>query len=581
MAASQNQHTQKIVSLLNTGQLGAAAKAAKAAMKAFPQDSRFPNLAAMIAAQDGDPRAAVPLFVKALKLSPGDSGIQENLIQSLVESDQHTKARELISKLALKRPSSDRLLQLLAVSYMRCNEHVEAIDAASRAIVVNDSNALAFNLRGISRKNLGYHAEALEDFRRSNKINPRDPDPLANMSLPLAELRKPEEAFEACRKALALDPNHRIALFNNAVLLNEHGRIEDAVELFKQLLEIDPLHAEAWSELVQTQSKDDNLQLEPAIRRAIAKTPRKSENQIHLNLALGNCLFQKGDFEGASAALAVSNGQAFKARDMHAQNAQLQLEAIKDRFPKNGTLSKAGDTQSPCPIFVLGQPRSGTTLVEMMVSSRPNVASCGELPFANQLVIELLKNQDAFDPRAFSQSYRNSLPALPSGAEYFVDKMPSNYRYVGFLLSAFPNAPIIHVERDPRDVALSMWRSHFPAEEMDYTSNLEAMARTANIYRKYMNHWKSIAGHRMLTLDYSDIVSDVEGSSRKIADFCGVEWTPEMMSPEQNKARVKTASVVQVRHGVHTKSIGGWHRMEKALLTFTKALDHELWGDLD
>ncbi|GAA6165935.1 tetratricopeptide repeat-containing sulfotransferase family protein [Pelagimonas sp. KU-00592-HH] len=581
MAASQNQHTQKIVSLLNSGQLGAAAKAAKTAMKAFPKAPQFPNMAATIAAQSGDPRAAVQFFAKALKLSPGDPGIQENLIQSLVESDQHTKARELISKLVVKRPSSDRLWQLLAVSHMRCNEHAESIDAATKAIAVNASNALAFNLRGISRKSLGYHAEAVVDFRKSHEIKPRDPDPLANMSLPLAELGKPEEAFEACRMALELDPNHRIALFNNAVLLNEHGRIEDAVGVFKRLLEIDPLHAEAWSELVQTQSKEDNLRLEPAIRYAITKTPRKSENQIHLNLALGNCLFQKGDFEGASAALAVSNELAFKTRDVDTRNAQRQLEAIKDRFPKDGTLSTAGDTQSPCPIFIIGQPRSGTTLVEMMVSSRSDVASCGELPFANQLLIELLKNQEEFDPKTFSHSYRSSLPALPSGAEYFVDKMPSNYRYVGFLLSAFPNAPIIHVERDPRDVALSMWRSHFPAGDMDYTSNLEAMARTANIYRKYMNHWKSIAGNRMLTLDYSDIVTDIEGSSRKIADLCEVEWTPEMMSPEQNKARVKTASVVQVRHGVHTKSIGGWQRMERALLPFTKALDHELWPDLD
>ena len=159
--------------------------------------------------------------------------------------------------------------------------------------------------------------------------------------------------------------------------------------------------------------------------------------------------------------------------------------------------------------------------------------------------------------------------------------MPANYRFVGFLLHAFPEARIIHIARDPRDVALSMWRSFFPSAWMNFTFDLKAMAFSANLYKRYMQHWEKLYGDRVLTLNYRDIVSDVEAASQQLADYCGLDWVEEMAAPERNTARVRTASVVQVRQGVHKKSLGGWRAMEGALQPFIDGLDPELWPELE
>lgn len=581
MAASQNQHTQKIVSLLNNGQRGAAAKAAKAAMKAFPKDPQFPNMAATIAAQGGDPRAAVPLFLKALKLRPGDAGIQDNLVQALIESGQNAKARDLISKLLLKRPNSDRLFHLRATSYLSTEEVEDAMEAAGKAIELNPENALAYNCRGVCLRILGQHEDAIEDFRHAHTLLPNDPDPLNNMSRSLEATFQTEPAFEAARQARILSPNHVPTLQRYAILAGEIGKFEESIATYHEILKIDPLHEQAFTDLIWTQSREENEKLRPALERALVKTPKKSEKLVRLNLAMGNLLLQQGDYDNAAQFLSTSNRLEFQRRKYSLNEEREFFEKSKALFPTNSEVPTASSATRPTPIFVLGQPRSGTTLTEMILSSLENVAPCGEQETAIVNSKKILREGLPFEPNEFAEKYRGSLPPLPEEATHFVDKMPSNYLCVGFLLAAFPKAPIIHITRDPRDVALSMWRTYFPDRGLSYTFDLKTMAEAANLYQEYMRHWQAMAGDRILTLDYSDLVSDIETSSRRMAEFCGLNWSEAMMAPEHNTARVSTASLAQVREGVHSKSIGGWRRMEKALKPFTDALDPNLWPELD
>jgi len=173
-----------------------------------------------------------------------------------------------------------------------------------------------------------------------------------------------------------------------------------------------------------------------------------------------------------------------------------------------------------------------------------------------------------------------ALPDLPETASAFVDKMPANYRYVGFLASAMPQARFVWLQRDPRDVALSMWRAYFPRPAMGYTFDLEAMAQVANMHQQYMAHWQALFPDRILTIGYEDIVADVEAASRKLADFCGIDWVKEMAHPERNTSAVRGASVGQVREGVHRRSVGGWKRLEDQLQPFVDGLDKGLWADM-
>ena len=158
--------------------------------------------------------------------------------------------------------------------------------------------------------------------------------------------------------------------------------------------------------------------------------------------------------------------------------------------------------------------------------------------------------------------------------------MPPNYRYVGPILDAMPDARVIHIRRDPLDVALSMWRNLFLGEFMNFTYQLDGMAHSANLYARYMAHWRAGWGDRFLEIDYEDLVSDIVATSRKMADFCGLEWDEAMAMPHKTQARVRTASIAQVRAGVSTGSVAGWRAVEDHMRPFLDGLDPELWPEL-
>ncbi|SHK06341.1 Tetratricopeptide (TPR) repeat [Shimia gijangensis] len=581
MAVTHQQHAQKVMSLMNAGQFVQAAKAAKAALKKFPREGNFANAAGMAMAQSGNLREAISFFSKALKITPGDPGVQDNLIQALVMTDQHTKANELIDKLLPRRADPSQLYHLKASSCARQGNPEAVIEAASKAIAASPKMSLSYNIRGIAHTDLGQDELAYADFEIAHELTPADPDPLANMGIPLSRLDRTDEAMVAIETALTLRPDHINANHRYAVQLAEVGRVEDAIAQYHKLLEIDPLHGEAYSELVLTQSKDRNAELEPKLRTAIAKSPKKAPVQIYLNLGMGNLLYQQGNFEQAGRFLAASNALSAQMRPYDRTVAEAEFDRIVSMFPAGDLAPETGDIDAPQPIFVLGQPRSGTTLTEMILTSHPDVQSCGELPGVGKITLPIVEGQETFDAATFAREYRQRLPKMDPGTLAFVDKMPANYRFIGFLLHAFPNAGIVHIARDPRDVALSMWRSHFPSGWLNFTFELKAMAFNANLYQRYMQHWNTLYGDRILTLNYRDIVSDVEAASHQLAEQCGVDWIPEMASPERNKAKVRTASVVQVRQGVHKKSLGGWRAMEPSLRPFIDALDRDLWPDLD
>lgn len=278
----------------------------------------------------------------------------------------------------------------------------------------------------------------------------------------------------------------------------------------------------------------------------------------------------------------LANAQEARSRPFDAAHEAQQKEAILKLFvegvPRSGAAKSA---DAPAPIFVLGLPRSGTTLVEQIVTAHKGVTGFGELASAGRLAAEVIDKGAVFDPDAFAALYRQALPKLENNSTMFVDKMPANYRYIGFLAEAFPDARFICLKRDPRDVALSMWRSYFPNHGMDFTFDLGAIAHVMNDFVAYMNHWHKLFPDRVLQIKYEDIVSDIDTASRDLAQFCGLEWDAAMAHPEQNTSAVRTASLTQVRQVVHTRSVGGWTRLKTQLAPFTQALDKSYWPDLD
>lgn len=187
---------------------------------------------------------------------------------------------------------------------------------------------------------------------------------------------------------------------------------------------------------------------------------------------------------------------------------------------------------------------------------------------------------DAEAARIFAHKDAVRLPPCPDDTRAYVDKMPENYRYIGFLKTAYPHCKIVHVRRDPRDVALSMWKSHFTGTALSYTYDQTALAWRVGLYARLMQHWQTVFPNQILTVDYEDLVADPVTGSRAIADYCELEWSPEMAAPEGSSAPTLTMSASQIRQPVHQRSIGGWRAQADELAEFLEALDTSLWPDL-
>jgi len=566
----------RIMGQLNGGQFKAAFKTARGAAKAYPSEAFFFNLAGMALAQSGDEREAAQWFRKALRLTPQNPDIQGNLLKALINTGQGKIARDLIAKMLTKRKDKAALWFLEALSWLGEGQPHKAEASLDLALQENPRMANALNLRGVTRFEQGREAQALADYESALAIDPNAPDCLSNLSIVLDRLHRPQEALEAVEKAVSLNPRHVIAVQRLAVMQNEFGRKDDARATYRRLLNLAPGHSEALLELALMHEANDRAALIAQVSAALKVTRKNSAEAGLLGIAMGHLLLKSGDLSGSDSAFAAGNAAfAAPARAVTDQAAAMAEKAMA-LCPDTNT--PAASPADPRPVFVLGLPRSGTTLVEQMLSAHPSVFGAGELPFAGRL----MHDTDApFGAQTFAAHYRTALPPMPEGTQAFVDKMPSNFMYIGPLLAAFPNAAILHIRRDPRDVALSMWRTWFSAPAMAYTCDQAQMARYINLYARCMAHWQALFGDRITHIDYEQVVADPEGQSKRMAMAAGLDWVPDMAAPEKNTAQVLTASVNQVREGVHKRSVGGWRAHADALKQLRNGLDPALWPDLD
>ncbi len=253
------------------------------------------------------------------------------------------------------------------------------------------------------------------------------------------------------------------------------------------------------------------------------------------------------------------------------------FESLKETFTKEWLDNSEEGCLDASPIFIIGQPRTGTTLTERILTARDDIHSAGELPQfgmnlkkmagtaqSHMIAKETVLKASSINLKALGEAYMETTRSLRSGLPHFVDKLPLNYLYAPVIAAALPNAKIIHVTRDPMDSCFSSYKQLF-AEAYYHSYNQGEMARHHCRYRKLMEHYRSVLGDRMLDVAYEEVVVDLEAQARRITEFLGLDWQDASLEFHKQKTAVTTASAAQVREKAHSRSVGKWKRFEKEL----------------
>lgn len=461
-----------------------------------------------------------------------------------------------------------------------CGRLDEAEQALQRAIALRPHFADAFAKLGATLRERGRLDEAEAACRRAIALDPNHAGAHSTLGNVLEDRGDPIQAEAAYRRAIALKPNFPEAFNNLGALLKHRGRLAEARLITEQAVQRLPRNALHFLNLCEVRHfhpGDPYLVAMEELARERASLPVKQ--QIELHFALAKAFEDVGRPDDAFGQLIAGN--ALKRRQIR-YDEPATLAAF-ERIRATSTpelmhmLEDAGEP-SAVPVFVVGMPRSGTTLIEQIMASHPQMFGAGELSDLEEAVADLhpmphgvfslpdvLANISADRLRALGTSYVAAIGRRAPGASRVIDKMPSNFFFAGIIHLALPNARIIHAIRDPIDTCVSCFSKLFAAGQF-HTYDLAELGRYHRHYQALMRHWRSILPPgRILDVRYEDVVADLEGQARRIIAHCGLPWDDRCLAFHQTDRPVRTASATQVRQPIYRTAIDRWRRYEKFL----------------
>ena len=371
---------------------------------------------------------------------------------------------------------------------------------------------------------------------------------------------------------------------DRGVELRERGRFDEAVACFEDAIAHNPRDGAAHRYLVETRPGANTEHI--AQMTALSQEPQlEPSDRIELQFALATALDRAGLYREAFAHARTANELKRATFAYDGSSDAMLLRSLRAMFgPQVMRALRGQGDPSTLPVFIIGMPRSGTTLVEQVLAAHPQVYAAGELDaFERALGFFPTIAADPRDPRAFVTELRAALRALgarylanvrvPPHAVRFTDKMPSNFRFAAAIAAALPNARFIHVRRDPRDTALSCYMTNFVDGQL-YAYDLTELGGYYRLYREHMGAIRALLPQRvMLEVDYESLVDDFEMQARRIVEHCGLAWDPACLEFWKVDRPILTASVVQVRRRLFAGSIGRWRLYERELEPLIEALD--------
>ena len=432
------------------------------------------------------------------------------------------------------------------------------------------NSLVLWNYLGISAAQLEKFDTAIDAFKKVTSIAPDYADAYNNMGNALKNQGKLEEAIEAYNKALSIKPEYAEAYYNMGIALQDQGKLDEAVSIYNKALAIRPEYAEAHRNLSTIKKYTVNDAQFLQVQKFYHKQGLREDTKCNLSFALAKMYEDIGELDAAFSHLSEGNALRKKSLKYSINQDQDLFTKLRNNLPHllDISLERKEISIDPIPIFILGMPRSGTTLVEQILSSHSNVTGAGELAqlarYGSKLATEAssLENTSISN---FRKKYLSNLSKLSNGKSIVTDKMPHNFRFVPLICAAFPEAKIIHVQRNAAATCWSNYKQHFISKNLGYCWDLNDVVKYYHLYTDIMKLWQSHYSDKIYNLNYESLTTDQENQTRKLINYVGLSWQSSCLSPHTNKRTVRTASQQQVRQKIYKGSSEAWRKYEPYL----------------
>jgi tetratricopeptide (TPR) repeat protein len=527
------EHLQSIISLFNQGQLQQALSESSQLLERFPNSVILYNIAGACNAGLMQFDAAINNYKKALKINPDYADAYNNMGNALKDK----------------------------------GDLEAAIESYKQALKIKPDYVQAYNNMGNALRKKGDSEVAIESYKQALKIKPDYAQAYNNMGNALSDKGDLEAAIESYKQALKIKPDYVQAYNNIGIALKDKGDLEAAIESYKQVLKIKPDYAEVYRNLSNIHRYKEHDEYFLKMQSLCQSSSVSDEQRCHLNFALSKASEDLNEVSQSFNYLKIGNELRKKILSYDIKKDIELFSQLKKAYPSIA-LQSVVESSDLKPIFILGMPRSGTTLVEQIVSSHSEVTGAGELSYVSRFGDPTARG--AIKPNAkmildFRQRYIEALKKRSDGRSIVTDKMPQNFLYVGLIFSAFPDAKVIHVNRDPAATCWSNYKHYFIDKDLGYCYNLDDTVTYFGLYTDLMQFWLGHYGDRIYNLNYDNLTINQDDETRKLIEYLELEWENGCLSPQHNKRSVRTVSQQQVRQKVYQGSSQQWRKFEPYL----------------
>lgn len=528
---------------------------------------------------------AVTCCQRALALEPAsaEAFYQLGLAQrALGQYDEAVASQQ--NALRIRPDYIDAMLDLAGLQQSG-GDYTGALESFSRAIRMSPGNADAHHGKATTLAMLGRQPEAVACYESAIRLNPNHTDAYVGLGAALLPLRQIEKARECCDMALRLHPGHVEAVTLAANIDAHAGDVERAYQRLQPLLEAGVENTNTLlTYAIISKSLDRQDEAVGMLERSLGNEHGQSaSNRRNLHFNLGMLYDSQDQYDTAFEHF--RKGNALKPTAFDTQRCKSDIDAHialhTEAFMKS--LPRAS-VRSDRPVFIVGMPRSGTSLLEQILASHPGVYGAGELPDIIQLAATLhtaigsgdrypyclpQMNQQQLDQ--FARLYLDRLQSMAPDAVRVTDKMPGNFMHLGMIEMLFPDARVIHCQRDPVDTCLSCYFQDF-SRSHPYSYDLANLATFYKGYESVMDNWRRVLKLPILEIRYEDLVADQESVSRRMVEFCGLDWDDNCLNFHKTIRFISTASYDQVRRPIYNKSVGRWKNYQKHIGILRDAL---------